>query len=551
MRASLLGSVLSALVLAACSDASSSEPAPPAQPAPETPPPVEATATTLKTVACRFIVPTSVEGKTVKCADVSVPENRRTPGSKEITLHVAIVAGKPGGVPTIELNGGPGGGADQIVGGLVAREAKLLEAYGKMLEQGDIVFFDQRGTGRSIPRLSCGEDASGCQKTLAGKADLTAYDTQENADDVAAIAKALGAAKVNLHGISYGTRLGIEVVKRHPDLVRAMIIDGVMPPDVTLLGGFQVAIDTILTRVFQACAADAKCNTTYPDLEGTLKAVAKKLTETPLQVTHPYYGPMTYDWDMFLEETMQRLYVENEAGALPRRLHEMLTIDAATYQKQLDDEENALESGGMMEDPNDPLQAELARRLEAMTEEDMEASGMSQGMYMSVTCNDYLQHESVEAGKAALAKVRPELVTGHDMDEAEECKTWPVRPSDPLTRQPATWSGPALVIGGLLDPATPSAWAEHGLKGGFLANPSAKIDATCATSRAITFSYPTQKWSKTSGAFLPLTTTMLPPARTLSARIEQRVLAQIAATSRGSMLTQARAKRAALRGVVR
>ena len=50
-----------------------------------------------------------------------------------------------------------------------------------------------------------------------------------------------------------------------------------MPSDLPMLGAFEVALDDILTRVFTACAADAKCTSTYPDLEGSLTQLQAKL----------------------------------------------------------------------------------------------------------------------------------------------------------------------------------------------------------------------------------------------------------------------------------
>lgn len=582
MRSSVLGSLASALVLAACSQAASSDPqaATPADaetPAPESPAPASA----LTTTACRFLVPKSAEGKTVRCADVSVPEDRRTPGSRELRLHVAVVSGKPGGTPTIELNGGPGGGADGVVGGVVAREPDLVTAYGKILEQGDVVFFDQRGTGRSIPRLSCSEDDPDCAKSLAAKASLAAYDTQENADDVAAIAAALGAKKVNLHGISYGTRLALETSKRHPDLVNAMIVDGVMPPDVTILGGFEVAADHVISEVFARCMADDKCNATWPDNNAALADLAKKLDTQPLDVTHPRYGKVKYDWSMFLGETMEGLYIEGQAEQLPRRIHQLLVADSAAFQKLLDAEEKdaeAKDDARRAAAASDPLQAELEARLDAMTAEDMDASGMAMGMYMSVTCNDYLQHESLDAAKTALAQVRPELVApGEAEQQLAACKTWPTRASDSLTRTPSTFAGPTLVIGGILDPATPFTWAKHAaeslpnktlvlvpdgahglmdacggtLKGTFLAHPGEPLDASCATNRTVTFTYPAAP--QTMSAHLPASgaAAIRPALRPLAERLERLASAALTASAPHSAFARARAKAVAARAAQR
>src|SRR5262249_32455097 len=99
------------------------------------------------------------------------------------------------------------------------------------------------------------------------------------------------------------------------------------------------------------------------------------------------------------------------------------------------------------------------------------------------------------------------------------CSTWPTRPSDPGALAAATFDGPTLAIGGVLDPGAPAVWAEHvastlphgqlvviptgghgvldacgaGLKGAFVADPARAVDATCATQRKLSFFYKEQK----------------------------------------------------------
>ena len=595
---SLALSVLGCLTasIAACSSAADPAPAAPGSPAapPEItgPAPTSKTAPQLEPVACRFLVPRSVEGKAVRCADLAVPENRRIAGGRTITLHVAIVKGKDGGPRTLELNGGPGGGSDGVVGPLVAGDAALLDLYAPILAQGDVVFLDQRGTGRSLPRLGCdqasGEAPAACAKRLgATGVDLAAYDTVENADDVHDLVVALGRAPVDLHGISYGTRLGVEVMKRHPDDVRASILDGVLPPDVAVGGMFPVAIDGILTRVFTACAADAKCDAAYPDLDGALGRLKTKLDATPFKASDPEWGDYDYGWRDLVGEMQQRLYEDGEAGALPLRITSLLAFDQAGWDRDVarqqaeDDRQRKAQDDAAAKNP---LLAELFARYQKASEEDYEAMGMADGMYLSVTCNDYVQHESVDAARAVLSGVRPVLADVSAAEqEADACSSWPTRPSDARTREPARFAGKALVIGGLLDPATPSTWAEHvaetlgdrtlvlvpdgahgfmdecgsGLKGAFFADPSAALDTSCATKRTLAFPKAgapapgSSQIAARSSSRVPTALVAQRPARTLLERLEHRSLAELAARSHGSAVTLARAELARARRTAR
>jgi pimeloyl-ACP methyl ester carboxylesterase len=533
MRRSVVGALLffSPLLVAACGGDDEKKVDQPATPPPtigekptDNPQPPPAATSTLEKVSCRFVAPRSVEGKSFYCADVTVPENRRNKEStKTIKIHVAVIKGKEGGTPTVELVGGPGGSADGMVGPIVAGQKGILRAYGPILAEGDLVLFDQRGTGRSIPRLSCAdEDSKKCRAELEKQGvDVAAYDTIENADDVHDLKVALGVPKINLHGISYGTRLGIEILKRHPDDVRSAILDGVMPSDVPVLGFFEVAMDGVLSKTFSACKADTKCNTTYPNLDQTLTQLKTKLETKPFEMADPFGpGKMKYDWRAFIGDMIQRAYEEGSAAKVPYWIHDLLKKNQAEWQaaqeKAWDEEEKAYQEA-MKEDANNPLMKELFDREDEVGQDDLMAADMAQGMYLSVTCNDYAQFETVDAAKTAQAQIRPELRDDEGIAiEFASCNDWAKRPADPSVRNtPQNFAGPVLVIGGALDPATPSSWAKHvsnslpndqflevptgghglmdecgsTLKGAFLRDPSKPVDGACATSRAIKFFY--------------------------------------------------------------
>jgi pimeloyl-ACP methyl ester carboxylesterase len=526
MRAFLGLQLVLAVSAVGCSSASES-----AAPAPISgnvgPPQTEpAAGPKLETTACRFVVPRSVEGKTFYCADLSVPENRRSPG-KEIKIHVAVIKGKPGGVPIIELVGGPGGSADGMVGGVAAGLPDLMKVYGKFLEQGDVVFFDQRGVGRSMPRLACdlengrGKDPiSACRQKLEAEGiDVAAYDTIENADDVHDLKLALGVPKVDLHGISYGTRLGIEILKRHADDVRSAIIDGVMPSDVPVLGYFEVSMNNVLSRVFDACVADTNCNKTYPNLETSLTNLKKKLETKPFEGNDPMHGKYPYDWFAFVDELIQRSYEEGTAARIPHWIHSLLKQNQAQWKAGQDKAAAEMEKKFQADEDaakSNPLVAELFDAQAKAGEEDIAAADMAYGMYLSVTCNDYAQHESIDAARKAQSTVRAALRNDELLaQEFDDCAKWATRPSDPTVRLTPSFAGPVLVIGGSLDPATPSQWAKHvseslpqdqfvevptgghglmdacgaELKGGFFADPGRALDTTCATQRSIQFYY--------------------------------------------------------------
>ncbi len=581
---SLLGLLLSTS-LVAFAGCSSEEAAPPpaakkAADAPKTDAPAENIGTTssaLEQTACRYLIPKSAEGTKVVCYDLSVKESRR-PGSpdKTIKIHLARIKGNSpsgtAGIPTIELIGGPGGGGDDLVGGIVAGVKDLTDAYGPLLAKGDLVVFDQRGVGRSLPRLGCAMDSDDatkkCKEKLEAQGiDLTAYDTIENADDVHDMKVALGVDKIDLHGISYGTRLALEIVKRHPADIHATIIDGVMPPDVPVMGMFPVAMDTILSRTFNACKADTKCNATYPDLDGQMTQLKAKLEKTPFKAHDYQYGEdYDYNWSAFVEDLIGKSYSEGTAARVPYWVHSLLTETQEQFTaaaKKADDEEMAHFAEEDEQAKSNPLLAEYINVMKHASDADYEAMDMAQGMYLSVTCNDYGQHEKLADAKVAQSKIRSVLQDEIGLEgEFSDCDIWPKRASDPTIQEPARFSGPVLVIGGDEDPATPVEWAKHaastlsastfievptgghgqmdacgaGLKGAFFTDPSQKLDASCATNRKIDFYYETGTTKFHSGA--RISANMLAPTRP-AASLQERIAQRVLAASKPAVVNQA------------
>lgn len=254
------------LLLAACSAAPSSSPAP-ASVIPSGP--VALPSDRFLAVPCASPLPPGlVEGKSVRCGALTVPESRAPNASaRTITLAVTIVLppGRAEPDPIVHLIGGPGGstlGYTEVLGAdfgsaLAARTAR------------EVVVFDQRGTGRSKPFLACKErEALGaCADRLAGEGvDLAAYNTEENAADVEDLRLALGYPAVNLYGQSYGTLLALTVMRMFPGGVRSVLLESTSSIAVdALLTSSPKALMLALQRVFEECKADAPCKAAYPD----------------------------------------------------------------------------------------------------------------------------------------------------------------------------------------------------------------------------------------------------------------------------------------------
>jgi len=116
-----------------------------------TPPPTQAYQPVFNPAECAFPVPA---GYRYYCGYLVVPENRADPNSSMIQLHVAVFlsfAEGPEPDPVVHLAGGPGSSSLDVVGYL------FNQGLDAVLERRDFIFFDQRGTGYSSPRLDCPE----------------------------------------------------------------------------------------------------------------------------------------------------------------------------------------------------------------------------------------------------------------------------------------------------------------------------------------------------------------------------------------------------------
>src|SRR5207249_1804874 len=90
--------------------------------------------------------------------------------------------------------------------------------------------------------------------------------------------------QLNLYGVSYGSLLVLDTVRFFPQSVRSAIVDGVVPPQGNMTTGVPFSEDRAFTELFKACAADATCNTAYPNLEDTFFNLVAKLDQTPANI---------------------------------------------------------------------------------------------------------------------------------------------------------------------------------------------------------------------------------------------------------------------------
>jgi pimeloyl-ACP methyl ester carboxylesterase len=117
----------------------------------------------------------------------------------------------------------------------------------------------------------------------ASGADITKINTWQNAQDVQAVMHTLGYPTYNIYGISYGTKLGQEVMRSASEGLRSVVLDSVAPVQAPIYDTLALPHAEAIQGIFDACTADAKCAAAYPDLKNRFWALFTKLETQPIK----------------------------------------------------------------------------------------------------------------------------------------------------------------------------------------------------------------------------------------------------------------------------
>lgn len=237
-----------------------------------------------------------IEGQTMICGTVSVPENHDAPDGKRIDLLFTVLKSHsevPEPDPFLYLHGGPGMGNMNGIAGL----AQFFDGW---RQTRDVITFDQRAAGLSTGEAACSgvinsniravltmsagqQEITDCIEELrASDITLQHYNTLQNALDVPMVMGTLGYDTYNIIGISYGTKLTLEVMRRAPEGLRSVILDGVAPPWLPLYETLAVPMNDSIIRLVEKCAVDDACAAAYPDLGQVLKDTLNAAAEGQL-----------------------------------------------------------------------------------------------------------------------------------------------------------------------------------------------------------------------------------------------------------------------------
>jgi pimeloyl-ACP methyl ester carboxylesterase len=388
----------------------------------------------------RFEPSPDCTGDTQRCGFVVVPERHAHPEGRTIRLPVQVTARANRDAPpdpVIYIQGGPGA--------KIGPNARLQA--GSATINHDVIFYEQRGVGKSEPSLDCPErdrqrltDAVAaiepavraehlrlagvaCAERLAGEGiDVAAYNTVESAADLEDIRVALSYDHLNLVSISYGTFLAQATMRAYPQRIRSVVLDSVVPMELSAVAISPSAnTDHALERTFELCAANPSCDLNFPDQSATFRRVINKLGQQPLSV------PLGAQYGQAVPMTVARfvLIIFRELYFGPSNVPSLIA---------------AADRGNGQAFADRLLSMLLFNR------------GYSEGMELSAICHTVgtaLPDRAHVTGNGVMTSLPWASVSWVDT-----CQSWPHEPLDPAFRTPVHSDIPTLIIAGELDPVT-------------------------------------------------------------------------------------------------
>ncbi len=339
-----------------------------------------------------------------------------------------------------------------------------------LMDRRDLLLVDNRGSGLSLA-LDCRllqsepnpqhDGISACGDTLGKAAYL--YGTALAADDLAAVLDALGINQVDLYGDSYGTYFSQTFAVRHPQTLRALVLDSAYPI-VGLSPWYPEIAPTIREGLRLACQRSAACRDIPGDSGSRLDELVAKLREQPLSGTAQdgdgktvavTADPSSIAYLMFSNATALVVFRELDAAARAYLEHQ----DAVPLLRLIGENRKAGQAGGG----------------------NVSAATYSAASFVSTSCASYPQlydmrahpaDRAVQLERAIAAKEKDEPATyapftvrefeAVPLDDSvlDLCLNWPQAPPEisigsPAPPNPVFPGIPVLVLSGDFDPLTP------------------------------------------------------------------------------------------------
>jgi pimeloyl-ACP methyl ester carboxylesterase len=370
------------------------------------------------------------------CGKLTVFENRQTRTGRTIDLNIVVLPAidqETKAEPLFDLAGGPGVAS--------TNGATFYATEGKEYRQRhDVVLVDQRGTGNSN-RLSISQEKTPqhylremypvdyvkqMRAALQQHADLTQYTTSIAMDDLDDVRAWLGYDRINLFGLSYGTRAALVYLRQHPEHVRTITLLGVAPTYLRMPMYHAQTAERAMNLLLDQCEHDAKCREAFPQILDDWMKVLADLQAAPARVQYPSGDKGTpvsveIQRDVFAEKIRNFLYGRDKASQIPLIVHEAVHGNFVPFLRQA--------IGPSIPDI------------------------IADGMYLCVTCAEDVPF----IDQAEAAKLNGDNPFGNYrvFQQTRACGMWPRGDIPADFREPVRSNVPALIFSGNFDPVTP------------------------------------------------------------------------------------------------
>ena len=365
----------------------------------------------------------------ISCGFLHVPEVRSEPSGRWIDVFVAVVAAEKGGAlpPLLVLAGGPGDAASGEV-------AAWLEAG--LHQSQDIIFVDQRGSGRSLPSLNCPEfdeplthRLDACRaRLLADGINLAAYNPDAITSDIVDLIMAMNLQALNIYGVSYGARLARAAAERLPGRVKALVLDSAYPSEESAIQQMLANTERAMQRVFADCSSDPACAKAYPRLPALFEQALAALNRAPILLDGFFpAADLQLDGGGFLQLLRAMLADSARLPYIPSFVSAVAEGDRAALARmgaiRFDDEPSTFDDH-------------------------------SEGLYMSLICAEIAAAASVEkilaAAEASPAPYAP--LARSALELLKDCVIWSGESASAQSTLPASVGAPMLSLHGRYDP---------------------------------------------------------------------------------------------------
>lgn len=378
-----------------------------------------------------------------KCGYLIVPENRKNPTGKTIKLpFVYVVSSNPNKQKDVVLYtaGGPGASSLSSAGWI---------HYTPLVKNRDFIAFEQRGTKNAIPFLGCPE-VNEAKKTayrknlskdslvLAATArcrerlqlqgiDLSAYNTNESAADIADLKLSLKIDSINLIGISYSGGLMMNVMQNFPSGIRSVVLDSPLPTFVNYDEEGLLNVNEAFNKIFANCEKDSTDKNLYGHLKEKFIAYFSSIDNNVFRVSYLEKNTkdplkINYSRNELLEVLTDKLSDNRSLKNIPYIITELIKGNHADYMTEF---LNGVFSG---------------------------TNNSSLGMRYSVWCTEQMPYEK-ESIINNQNIVLPYLA-GYPFNNVNKalCKCWSVSPIADDVKRPVYSSIPVLLGAGDTDP---------------------------------------------------------------------------------------------------